>query len=90
MNKVQGFSFALGLAFGLVVLGCMVAASDPGNANTGWRYEYILPSDINLNFQTDPPSSRSAAFAVFDRETGTVSAHNNVAELVIVLQFQAQ
>lgn len=77
MDKFNRWSFAMGILFCMAVAGCMVAMSDPGNANTGWRYEHIGGND-------------TFNFVVFDRQTGTTNRFNIPNQTVTVFQFSAQ
>ncbi len=79
MEKFNRWSFAMGIAFCMAVAGCMMAVSDPGNANTGWRYEFIGGVD-NLE----------SGFGVFDRQTGTTNVFEPFDQSVVVYQFSAQ
>jgi hypothetical protein len=76
MEKFNRWSFAMGIAFCMAVAGCMMAVSDPGNANTGWRYEFIGQSN--------------SFFRVFDRQTGTTNSYDTSTDTVTVYQFSAQ
>ena len=85
MEKQKSLYFALGIAFTLGVVGCMVAASDAGNANTGWRYELIPTDDVILYLDGDSPPDDG--LIVFDRETGTVNVWDNEVSEQLVFVF---
>ncbi len=78
MEKFNRWSFAMGIAFCMAVAGCMMAVSDPGNANTGWRYEIVVDG------------FSGTTFGVFDRQTGIANVFNESDQTVTVYQFSAQ
>ena len=77
MEKFNRWSFAMGILFCMAVAGCMMAVSNPGNANTGWRYEFV-------------GEGGGGSFSVFDRETGTTNIINTSSDSITVYQFTAQ
>ena len=68
--KLNRFSFALGIAFALILVGCMVAATNVNNS-AGARFEFHLMAPANNSGGTYD------AFVVLDTQTGTAISWNH-------------
>ncbi len=62
--KLNRFSFVLGIAFALILVGCMVAATNVNNS-AGARFE------LHLMTPHASSSAYSTGFIVLDTQTGT-------------------
>ena len=79
--KIDKFSFFVGVAVMLLVIGCMGAVT----IEDGGRFEWSRPAN-----GAGVSHEAHTTFSVLDRNTGTVNVWDRTTGQVVVYQFKSQ